>query len=239
MAASLIRGDVAVMAELAVASDVQDRGIGRRLLAFVMNRSKSPERFTLSSRERRAVGLNSRAGMTPRWPVYELRAERERRTRPRWRFRGRGGCRGRPGVCRLGRPCRHAPIDRTTMACVADEVASQPLWFRRVRTTVGYGFVVQRMAGEPKHSGTYRPGTAWAVADPRRFQRLRGRGVGMGPFARQVDATRRSTTRNQSLASLLAAGFRIVPRRPRLELHRPRRRRDALASYLPTFVEIY
>jgi len=234
MAASLIRGDVAVLAELAVAADVQDRGIGRRLLAAVMP-ADVPERFTLSSRDRRAVGLYARAGMTPRWPVYELRGER---------FDVRdldGGV--QVAVAAVDDPAfvawdarvglRHRPHD---LAFVADEVAAQPLWFRRGGATVGYGFVVQRMADEPKQSGTYGVGPL-GVADPGDARACVAAALAWArPRARAVRLD--VPAPHPALAPLLEAGFRIVDD-DHVFCSTSAATADALASYLPTFAEIY
>lgn len=234
MAAALIRGEVAVLAELAVAASVQDRGIGRRLLAAIMP-GDVPEHITLSSRDRRAVGLYARSGMTPRWPVYELRAER---------FDPReldGGV--QVAVAAVDDPAfiawdarvskRQRPQD---LAFVADELAAQPLWFRRGGTTVGYGYVAQRMADEPKHSGAYGlgplgvadPGDACAcVAAALAWARPRARSVRL-----DVPAP------HPALAPLLEAGFRIVED-DHVFCASTAAMAKALASYLPTFAEIY
>ena len=60
MATALIRGEVAFLAELAVAADLQGRGIGRQLLSAAMP-ADVRERFTISSRDPRAVGLYTSA----------------------------------------------------------------------------------------------------------------------------------------------------------------------------------
>jgi len=234
MAAALTRGDVAVLAELAVSADVQDRGIGRRLLEAVMP-ADVPERFTLSSRDRRAVGLYARAGMTPRWPVYELRAEQ-------FDLRSLDGG-VEVAVAAVDDPAfmawdasvgkRHRPQD---LAFVANEVAAQPLWFRRGGATVGYGLVAQRMADEPKQSGTYGLGPL-GVADPAdagacvaaalAWARPRARAVRM-----DVPAP------HPALPQLLEAGFRIVEDDHVFCCGSAATAAD-LASYLPTFAEIY
>ena len=234
MAAALIRGDVAVLAELAVAADVQDRGIGRRLLAAVMP-SEIPERFTLSSRDRRAVGLYARVGMTPRWPVYELRAERFDLQSLDGGVEVAVAAVDDPAFvawdARVGK--RHRPQD---LAFAAGELAAQPLWFRRGDATVGYGFVSQRMADEPKQSGRYGLGPL-GVADPAdagacvaaalRWVRPRARAVGF-----DVPAP------HPALPRLLEAGFRIVEDDHVFCCSSAATAAD-LASYLPTFAEIY
>ncbi|MCY3783387.1 MAG: GNAT family N-acetyltransferase [Chloroflexi bacterium] len=234
MAAALIRGDVAVLAELAVAADVQDRGIGRRLLAAVMP-ADVPERFTLSSRDRRAVGLYARVGMTPRWPVYELRAEQFDLQSLDGGVEAAVAAVDDPAFiawdARVGK--RHRPQDLTF---VANEVAAQPLWFRRGGATVGYGLVAQRMADEPKQSGTYALGPL-GVGDPAdagacvaaalKWARPRARAVRL-----DVPAP------HPALAPLLEAGFRIVEDDQVFCCSSAATAAD-LASYLPTFVEIY
>ena len=234
MAAALTRSDMAVLAELAVAADVQDRGLGRRLLAAVMP-DDVPERFTLSSRDRRAIGLYARGGMTPRWPVYELRAEQ-------FDLRSLDG-----GVdvavaavddpafiawdARVGK--RHRPRD---LAFVADELAAQPLWFRRGGVTVGYGLVAQRMADEPKQSGMYGLGPL-GVADPDDAGACVAAALAWArPRARAVRFD--VPAPHPALPQLLQAGFRIVEDDHVFCSSSAATAAD-LASYLPTFAEIY
>ena len=234
MAASLTRSDVAVLAELAVAADVQDRGIGRRLLAAVMPVG-APKRFTLSSRDRRAIGLYARGGMTPRWPVYELRAEQ-------FDFQSLDGD-VEVAVAAVDDPIfiawdarvakRHRPQD---LAFVADELAAQPLWFRRGGETVGYGLVAQRMADEPKQSGMYGLGPL-GVADPDDADACVAAALAwVRPRARAVRFD--VPAPHPALPQLLDAGFRIVEDDHVFCASSAAMAAD-LASYLPTFAEVY
>lgn len=234
MAAALTRGDVAVLAELAVSADVQDRGLGRRLLTAVMP-ADVPERFTLSSRDRRAIGLYARAGMTPRWPVYELQAEQ-------FDLKSLDGG-GEVAVAAVDDPAfiawdaqaskRHRPQD---LAFAAGELAAQPLWFRRGDATVGYGLVAQRMVDEPKRSGTYGLGPL-GVADPADAGACVAAALAWArPRARAVRLD--VPAPHPALAPLLEAGFRIVEDNHVFCCSSAATAAD-LASYLPTFAEIY
>ena len=141
MAASLVRGDLAYLAELAISNDVQSQGLGRRLLGSVM-RSGVREQCTLSSEGRRAVALYARAGMTPRWPVDQLRAEQFQLEGISADVRVTEATSDDPALVEWdtrisGRP---RPQD---LAFVSNKCAAQPLWFRHGDETLGYGFVQQ------------------------------------------------------------------------------------------------
>ena len=234
MAASLTRGGVTVLAELAVAADVQDHGLGRRLLAAVMP-ADDTERCTLSSSDRRAIGLYARSGMTPRWPVYELRAERFDLNALDAGVEVAVAAVDDPAfIAWDARACRrHRPQD---LAFVTDELAAQPLWFQRGGATVGYALVPQRMADEPKQSGMYALGPL-GVADPADACACVAAALAWArPRARAVRLD--VPAPHPALAQLLEAGFRIVED-DHMFCSSSAAMAAALASYLPTFAEIY
>ena len=74
----LRRGPVGYLAELFVRRERQSAGLGKDLLESVVPRHprQSASWFTVASRDHRALALYVRAGLTPRYPVLELRGER-------------------------------------------------------------------------------------------------------------------------------------------------------------------
>ena len=207
MATAQIRGDVAFLAELAVAADFQGRGLGRQLLSAVMP-VDARERFTINSGDHRAVGLYTRVGMTPRWPVYELQAERFDAAALDGRVVAVETTADDPALvewdARVGG--RRRPQD---LAYVVNMLAAQPLWFRRGGATVGYGFVQQRTPDRPKCPDQFAVGplgvagaadagacvaAALAWAQPR------------APSSVRLDVP----SPHPAFAPLLTAGFRIV-----------------------------
>ena len=133
------RGRVAYLRDLFVRPSEQSVGVDTVLLRSALTPEDRP-RWTLASTDHRALGLYARAGMQPRWPNVELRAERTRRLDlPR---SGVETVEGRPGDPALlewdaeigGRP---RPQDH---AFWVREQRGVPLWFRRGREVVGYGY---------------------------------------------------------------------------------------------------
>ncbi len=206
MATALIRGDVAFLAELAVAADFQGRGLGRQLLTTVMPLDVR-ERFTISSRDHRAVGLYASAGMTPRWPVYELQAERFDPAALDGGVEAVETTADGPALvewdARVGG--RRRPQD---LAYVVNTLAAQPLWFRRGGATVGYAFVQQRTPDRPKCPDQFAVGPLGVTAAADAAACVAAALAWAQPRAQSVRLDVPSP--HPAFAPLLTAGFRIV-----------------------------
>lgn len=133
------RGTVSYLSDLFVRPSEQSSGIGAALLRHAMP-PDDRSRWTLASNDHRALGLYARAGMRPRWPNVELRAEQTRaRDLP---ASGLETVEGQPDDPALlewdaevgGRP---RPQDH---AFWVREQRGVPLWFRRGGEVVGYGY---------------------------------------------------------------------------------------------------
>ena len=70
---ALRRGDRWYLADLFVEASDRSAGVGRRLLEALVAAAPS-ERCCAASEDLRGQALYVRAGMAPRWPIYELRA---------------------------------------------------------------------------------------------------------------------------------------------------------------------
>lgn len=137
---SIRRGPVSYVTELFVRRDQQSSGLGKALLSYVMPKD-ARICCTLSSRDPRALALYIRAGMHPLWQNYLLIGNsREIKRLPskdvealeqhgldpelvRWDAK----------ICGRRRPMDHEYWLRKTQAV--------PLWFRRKRRRIGYGYV--------------------------------------------------------------------------------------------------
>lgn len=137
------RGSVSYVSELFVRGDQQSSGLGKALLSHILLKDV-PICCTLSSRDPRALALYIRAGMHPLWQNYlligkssdlehlpcgDVKACEQYGLDPefvRWDAK----------ICGRRRPIDHEYWLRKTQAV--------PLWFRRKRRRVGYGYVQMR-----------------------------------------------------------------------------------------------
>lgn len=71
------RSGVAFLTDLFVDPALQSTAVGKTLLLELFQ-GASARRFTLASTDARAVALYTRAGMTPRWPNFDLAADSSR-----------------------------------------------------------------------------------------------------------------------------------------------------------------
>ncbi len=85
--------------------------------------------------------------MTPRWLVYQLRAEQWDLNLLDRSVEAVETALGDPALVDWDTRISGRPRE-PELAIVVDKCAAQPLWIRRGRETVGYGFVQQRTVDE-------------------------------------------------------------------------------------------
>lgn len=141
-AGAITRDGVDYLADLFVRPAWQSAGLGRRLLESVMPQTERV-RCTLASRDFRALGLYSRAGMQPAWPNVWLAVGAGALREERLPGADLVVCAAEPGdpalVARDAAACgRMRPIDHDYWVAAQRGV---PLWFARAGRVVGYGYV--------------------------------------------------------------------------------------------------
>ncbi len=205
-ASSIRRGEVTFLTELFIRPGRQSSGMGRALLRGVL--PVEGIRCTLSSRDFRALGLYTRAGMRPLWPNIWLRAKADKigelpgddveveEARPEdaelaaWDERISG---------------RARPQDA---AYWLRECAAVPVWFRRGGQTLGYAYIQMRSS-----FSLWMPDACFI--GPLGVQDTEEAAACAGAAARWVRARTPSVRMavpgpNGALGPLLEAGFRIV-----------------------------
>lgn len=215
-AVTIVRGGVGWIAELFVDPRAQSHGIGRALLA---NATAGPadSYATMSSRDPRALSLYTRSGLTPRWPHLMLRVDQ-----------AAGGVRSVEDQVAAGRVVGDVELAEASFgdpdlvawdariggrrrpeehAYWQAQAGTLPMWFRRGRTTVGYGYGQRRPVTEGRPPVTVL-GPIGAVA-PTEVLACVAAAV---RWARRHDGVIHIAVPGASpaLAPLLNAGFRIA-----------------------------
>jgi GNAT superfamily N-acetyltransferase len=143
----IARGALVFLTDLFVAPETQSRGVGGALLDAILPHD-GRTLATIGSSDPRALALYIRAGMTPEWPDFQIRVERER-----WRPPDRD-----PNGVEMVEAAQMAADLLAFDAEISgrsrpeehrywlDECAGTPFWFERDGRRVGYGYV--RLAPE-------------------------------------------------------------------------------------------
>lgn len=140
-AGTITREHVTYLTDLFVRPDLQSAGLGQTLLRQVLPEVSGQIHCTMSSTDQRALALYIRAGMRPLWPNFNLRLDDAMSAR---RMRADveivEAIPGEPPLLEWDtRACgRQRPQEHVFWV---QEQGGVPLWFRRGREILGYGYV--------------------------------------------------------------------------------------------------
>jgi GNAT superfamily N-acetyltransferase len=138
-AGTITRDTVTFLSDCFVRADAQSSGVGRRLLQRLLA-GDGRTYCTVSSKDPRAQALYIRAGMRPRWPNFILDVETTRlASMPAGNVEVAEGRAGDPAMIEWDAAVggRRRPED---LAYLVAQRQAIPLWFRRSRQPIGYGF---------------------------------------------------------------------------------------------------